>query len=89
MSTTATKINVNIRLDKSLKWQVEQIAHDMWLTFTAVVNMLLTKLTKERTVTLHADYALAEPVSQDERKLFNEESWAVFSRVMDLVDEVE
>lgn len=42
------KINVNFRLDKKLKEEASLLAQDMWVNLTTVVNIFLTKFTKER-----------------------------------------
>ena len=87
MSVVAGKINVNIRLRKSLKEQVEQIAREMWLSFTAIVNILLTKLIKERSITLHADHAVWTSLRQDEWDMIQEESGEALSQVRNLIRE--
>ena len=85
MSRATTKVNVNIRLEKSLKQQIEDIAHDMWLNFTSVVNMLLVKLSRERTITISAPNSVLESFSEQEIQLFDDEYGETVTRVTDLI----
>ncbi len=48
--TTTTKINTNIRLDTKTRQQVDEIASQMWLTFSSVVNLLLKKFILDKKI---------------------------------------
>jgi len=45
-----TKVNANIRISPQLKEQTHQIANQMWLSFSWVVNLLLKKLILEQKI---------------------------------------
>lgn len=81
--TMTDKINVNIRIDKELKDNATKIANEMWLTFSAVVNIYLNNFIKEKRITIDLNDDKVVPFLDTEKEEF--ESLSNFNWFMDSV----
>ncbi len=64
-----TKINKNIRLEKGLVDNVDQVSRNMWLNFSTVVNLLLKKFVMEKKIEISAwEDVVMEKLNPKEKK---------------------
>ena len=48
--SNATTTNLNIRVDKDIKYQAEELLYDMGLNLSTAVNIFMRQIIKERTI---------------------------------------
>lgn len=89
---TKTATILNIKTDKKLKLQAKNVADEMGLTLTTVVNSMLKQFVREREITFstreYPSPMLREAI-KEARAEFEAGELRVFSTVEDFIDDLD
>lgn len=66
VNNMATKVNVNIRIDKNLKEESSNLAHAMWTNLSTILNMYLIKFNREKRLDISLDQDEITSMNEDE-----------------------